>query len=195
MATISQIFINTLNEGVKASKAIADPEKKALVCAELAKAIAMTGLVSATTGDSQQEQVSPKDSLKDDKKVKEEVKEIKEEAKEEVKEIKEEVKEEVKETQKPKNKVDIRVKKEEKEEVAEEVELTDEWTQEAVALKTEQLDFISQIREEYDEEALDDCVANFSEGVLKTIDDITPLNIDGFVSYLQMLLNSDEQAS
>ncbi|MED1125233.1 hypothetical protein [Bacillus atrophaeus] len=171
MASINQMFASMLSEGITASKAISDPEKKAQACAELAKALAMTGLVSVG-GSESANAATP-----------------------------EEEKESLKEKAKPKQKATAKKEKapaaeEPKEEAAEEaaseVEVTDEWTEEMLEQFSEQLATIEQLQEEYDEETLDECVKNFSEGVLNGIEDISPLNIDGFIAYIQMLLSDAE---
>lgn len=173
MATISQMFVNLVNDGIKASKAISDPKEKALACAELAKALAMTGLVSTLSGDSEAQEVAEtKEALKNKPKGKQ--KPVKEEEPE-VEET-QEVEDEVVET----------------EEAVTDVELVDEWTEEMIELKAEQLEFIQQLQEEYDEETINECVRNFSEGVLNSIEEISPLNIDGFVAYMEMLIADAE---
>ena len=174
MATISQMFVNLVNDGIKASKAVSDPKEKALACAELAKALAMTGLVSTSSGDSEAQEVAEtKEALKNKPKGKQ--KPVKEEEPE-VEET-QEVEDETIETE---------------EEAATDAELVDEWTEEMVELKAEQLEFVQQLQEEYDEETIDECVRNFSEGVLNGIEEISPLNIDGFVAYMEMLIADAE---
>lgn len=173
MATISQMFVNLVNDGIKASKAISDPKEKALACAELAKALAMTGLVSTLSGDNEAQEVTEtKEALKNKPKSKQ--KPVKEEEPEIEKT--QEVEDEVVET----------------EEAATDVELVDEWTEEMIELKAEQLEFVQQLQEEYDEETINECVRNFSEGVLNSIEEISPLNIDGFVAYMEMLIADAE---
>lgn len=172
MASINQMFASMLSEGIKSTKAISDPEKKALACAELAKALAMTGLVSVGDSESAASEPTPaeaKESLKEKPKAAK-----KEKAKEEPKVAKEEPK---------------------AEEVAEEqeIEIVDEWTDEMIEHFSEQLSYIQGLQEEYDEETLDECVKNFSEGVFESIEDISPLNIDGFIAYFQMLLADAEE--
>jgi len=174
MATISQMFVNLVNDGIKASKTISDPKEKALACAELAKALAITGLVSTSSGDSEAQEVAEtKEALKNKPKGKQ--KPVKEEEPE-VEET-QEVEDETTETE---------------EEAATDAELVDEWTEEMVELKAEQLEFVQQLQEEYDEETIDECVRNFSEGVLNGIEEISPLNIDGFVAYMEMLIADAE---
>ena len=179
MATISQMFVNLVNDGIKASKAISDPKEKALACAELAKALAMTGLVSTLSGDSEAQEVAEtKEALKNKPKGKQ--KPVKEEEPE------------VEETQEVEDEVVETEKEAETEEAVTDVELVDEWTEEMIELKAEQLEFIQQLQEEYDEETINECVRNFSEGVLNSIEEISPLNIDGFVAYMEMLIADAE---
>jgi hypothetical protein len=181
MASINQMFANMMSEGITAAKAISDPEKKALACAELAKALAMTGLISVG-GETAPVATTPaaegKEALKEKAKPKQ--KPVKEtaEAVEETQETAEETTEE--------------------ETPAEsgEVTVVEEWNDEMVEMFSEQLEVVQQLQEEYDEETLDECVKNFSEGVLNGIEDISPLNIDGFIAYIQMLLaDAGEEAA
>ncbi|MCY7866017.1 hypothetical protein P8918_12670 [Bacillus spizizenii] len=174
MASINHMFATMLNDGITASKAISDPEKKALACAELAKALAMTGLVSVVDSESANA-ATPE----------EEKESLKEKAKPRQKATSKREKAPVPAAEEPKEEAAA-------EEADSEVEVTDEWTEEMVDQFSEQLARIEQLQEEYDEETLDDCVKNFSEGVLNGIEDISPLNIDGFIAYIQMLLSDAE---
>jgi len=194
MATISQMFVNLVNDGIKASKTISDPKEKALACAELAKALAITGLVSTSSGDSEAQEVAEtKEALKNkpkgkQKPVKEEEPEV-----EETQEVEDETIETEEEAATDAELVDEWTEEiETEEEAATDAELVDEWTEEMVELKAEQLEFVQQLQEEYDEETIDECVRNFSEGVLNGIEEISPLNIDGFVAYMEMLIADAE---
>lgn len=183
MATsISQMFVNVINEGIKATQAISEADKKALACAELAKALAMSGLVTVIGSESGEIEASvseAKESLKD--KPKEKKKPAAAAKKEE-----EKVKKETAPEPEPEP-------EEAQEESSGEVELVDEWTEEMIEIKSEQLEVIQELQDEYDEETLDECVKNFSEGVLESIEDISPLNIDGFIAYIQLLLSDAEE--
>lgn len=184
MATVNEMFVNLINEGIKATKTISDPKDKAVACAELAKAIATTGLVFIADSPTEtSEDTAPnKEALKEKPKSKQ--------AKKKETTAKE-TKEEVKETEETAEEPDI--KEEAVAAIKEtEVEIVDEWTDEMVELFSEQLAFVQQIQEEYDEETINEIVQMFSEGVLNSIEDITPLNIDGFIEYFNMLLEDAE---
>ena len=178
MASVNQMFATMMSEGMTAAKAISDPEKKAMACAELAKALAMTGLI--VIGDTPTTVVETpadaKEALKEKPKPKQTSK----------------AKEEAKETQEPAAEEETEATETEAPAESGQAEVVDEWTEEMVEMFSEQLATIQQLQEEYDEETLDDCVKNFSEGVLNGIEDISPLNIDGFIAYIQMLLADAE---
>lgn len=177
MASVNQMFAQMMSEGMNATKAISDPKDRALACAELAKALAMTGLI--VIDDTPAATVSAeeaKEALKEKPKIKQ-----KPAKKDEP--VKEEAPAEDAET--------------EEEEAAAtedgEVEVVDKWTEEMIEMFSEQLEAVQQLQEEYDEETIDECVQNFSEGVLNGIEDISPLNIEGFLAYMQMLIADAEE--
>lgn len=170
MATISEMFTNAINEANKAAKGITDPGAKAQAYAAIAQALAQTGGVAAGTKTDDVKADAPanvvsmtegKDSLKN----------------------------------KPAtSKATPAAKKEEPKAApapapapaaAAEPELTEEWTEEAMTVLGEELAFIQAKQEQYGDEAMDDCVKAFSDEVLTSIGDINPLNIKGFVAYIQ----------
>ncbi len=176
--TISEMFVNLINEGIKATKMISNPKEKAEVCAELAKAIAMSGLVHIRDTEEVQsvEITDVKESLKSTPKEKQ-VELKTEKTKLKKTEIKEEVKEEVKEEAVKEPEVEL---------------LDDEWTEQMIELKQKELETIESITQDYGDDTINECVKNFSEGVLKSIEEITPLNINAFITYVELLMSDAE---
>lgn len=69
--------------------------------------------------------------------------------------------------------------------VVEEEEITAEWTDEALEQFAEEREFLNAVLEEYDEQSVADQLSWWSEGVYTSIEDISPLNIAGFVAFLK----------
>lgn len=180
MANINEIFVKVLNEGIQSANVISDPKDKSIAYAELAKAIAMTGLVSI--GDKSEEI---------------DVTEAKEALREKAKPAKTKAKKQEAEPEQQQEKASEEASNHQVQEESSEketTEITEEWTEEMIEMFKEQLDFIRGLQEEYDEEIIDECVRNFSEGQFNSIDDITPLNIEGFAAYMKMLIEDAEQS-
>lgn len=183
MASVSQMFVNMINEGINTAKTITSAKDKALVYAELAKALAMTGLV----GESSSANATPeevKEALQEKPKTKQKTKAKEEAVKEEV--VKEETIASEEKTEKEKTMKEAAAESDD--------EIVDEWTEEMIEKFSEQLEAVQQLQEEYDEDTINECVQAFSEGVLNSIEDITPLNIDGFLAYMKMLIEDAEEA-
>jgi hypothetical protein len=174
MAKLSTLFVEAINEGLKAAKLIQAPEQKATAYAALAQAMAQTGLISSGDGADTVPDTTPaaastpapaatgKGSLKAG--------------------IKPKV------TTPPAEKAAAPIEKAAPV-VAPvvEPELADEWNDVTLAAKASELEMMTQCREYYGDEALLGALSDFSEGVLTTFEDITPLNIDGFLEYLKGL--------
>ena len=163
---ITEMFIMTIEEGLKAVKGITDPAKKAEAYAQLGQALALTNKVGTSQTTAITTDKIGKDALADIPKKK---KESKEEPKKKVKqEIKKEIKEEVKEEPK-------------------EEEIDETWTEQAVARFKDDITTLNKFKQSYGEEAVTDAVSMFSEKVLKSLNEITPLNIQAFVTFLKKL--------
>lgn len=197
------VFEYLVNTGMDQLELIADAEKKATICAELAKAIAQSGLLAGPVA--VQEVVE--EEVKDDKKAKKTNKKstkkdaLKPEASkvetaptpvEETTEIVEEeipappvVEETVEAPQEP---VMEEVAEQPQEPVAQEPEMVDEWTDEMCEVKAEQLELLNAYVEAWGEDYVyGDCLSAFSEGTFSGAENVRPSNIDGFVVYLQEL--------
>lgn len=179
MATVKEMFSNCVQDGIKAAKSIAEPNQKAMAYAEIAKALAMTGLVGGTNIESISEESEPETGAdKGKESLKAPVPKTKK---------KEDKKEDKKETAK-KEKAVVESKEEA---TPSEPELSEEWTDEMVELKSEQIAKMNQFKEEFGEEPVEQCVSMFSEGQYESLADITPLNIDAFVAFMESLAEQD----
>lgn len=167
------VFEYLVNTGMEQLELIGDAEKKAIICAELAKAVAQSGLLTeelAAVETKKEEKTTKKSTKKNSKKdaLKPEASKITEETPQEPV-IEETVEEEI---------------------VAapQEQEITDEWTDEMYQLKAEQLELLTAYCEAWGEDYVyGDCLGAFSEGAFTGIENVRPSNIDGFVIYLQEL--------
>lgn len=210
MASIKELFIKSITEGMKAAEMVSDASQKAQAYAALASALAETGLVR-----SKEEQAEPtgKEALKPEatkgkakkKTVKEvetevapvEQEEVAHEVVEETTPVEEPVQEEeevVAEAITPEETQAVETAEVEAIEEASEVELTEEWTDASLEALADEIQFIAYLKEAYDEEQINECIASFSEGLFNTLDDINPLNIKGFVAFMQCLIaQADEE--
>jgi len=199
MASIKELFIKSITEGMKAAEMVSDASQKAQAYAALASALAETGLVKNKDNDV----LEPigKESLKLEatkgKGKKKAAAPVKPEVVEEVQEVVQEepvaveevvVEEEVIVPVTTQEEVAIEVAEEEAIQEASEPELTEEWTDESLANLANEIEFIGYLKEAYDEEQINECINSFSEGLFNSLDDINPLNIKGFVAFMQCLI-------
>ena len=187
MNKISQTFVKALKKGFDAANMITEQDKKALAYAELAKAIAATGLVEdvdVSDAETTDKEDAPKKT--DNKKATN----IKKDA----------LKPESGKGAKPKEEVEEKapvqeeiapVEEEAQTETQSEVEIEEEWTDAMVELKSDVLARLAQYTAEDawgEEYVYNDCVSSFFESAEITgKDNIRPTNIDGFVTYLDQL--------
>lgn len=200
-------MINTfeflINTAVESLEMVADAEKKAGICAQLAQAIALSGALrpeveamempqkeetKETTKEekkSSKKKSSKKDALKpENTKAPAKAEETTEEAAEE--EVPQVPEEPVAETPE--------VPEEPVQTPAQEVEMTDEWTDEMATAKAEQLELLNAYVEAWGEEFVyGDCLSAFSEGALVGGENVRPSNIDGFVIYLHELAQQNAE--
>lgn len=169
--SVKSVFILAIGEGMKAAKLVQDPASKANAYAALALAMAQTGSISISENDLEETPASAspakgKEALKP-------------------------------ETSKATAKSGA-AKSTPKAEVAPEPvaevepEISEEWTEEMVNLKADQIAYINWLRESYEEEQLNNVVSQFSEGTMTSLDEITPLNVDAFVTFVDALLKDAE---
>lgn len=170
MANISTIFESTINKAIQSAENVTDFKERALVYAEISKALAMTNMVFGSVS----EESATKEALKPSDPVITES--------------------EAKTAEKPKAKATTKAKATAKKEPVKEVieEEDSPWTEEAMEEHAEALEFIQDLIEEYDSEQIVICLKEWSQDTIDDISDITPDNIDAFVIYLQELLEESE---
>jgi hypothetical protein len=176
MATIKRLFSDAIQQGMKAANGITDFYEKAIAYAALADAMARTGLIAGNNLEEAETDATAAASTTEKGK-----NSLKPEATK------------TKAAPAASKKEEKKVEPEPKPAAETEPELTEEWTDEMVELKSEQIAFINKLKEEYEESALNNCVEQFSEKTMSTLDEITPLNIDAFVAFMQALINQQEQ--
>lgn len=177
---LTKTFLQTLQKGFDAAKLIELPKERALVYAELAKAIAMTGTIKDI------EEME----LKEETEEVETKTEIKKETK---KKKKNSLKNESSKTSKEKTETEDETE-EVNEEVNEETEVVDQWTDEMSELKAEQVERLKEFVEAWGEDYVyEECLGAWSEGAFTGVDNVRPTNIDGFVSYLEMISADAEE--
>ena len=167
MANVRKIFESTINEAIQSAENVTDFKERALAFAEISKALAMTGLVNGAS----MEPAGSKSDLEETAPV------LTEEKEEENTDVVGEV--------------------EEEQESSDDTSEEEVWTEEAIEEKAESLEFLREVRSTYDDENINECLSDFSNGLLTNIDeDVTPDNIDAFVIYLKELIEgNEEQAS
>jgi len=174
MATISEMFTTAINEANKSAKAVTDPAQRALAYATIATALATTGAVdNSVKTDSMTTAVAAtpegKESLKNKPAAA------------------------IKAT--PAKAAPAPAKAETPAPVVNaEPELTEEWTEESMELLKEELEFVQTKQVEYGDATMDDLVSSFSDGVHKSISDINPMNIKGFVAFIEQC-EADQQSA
>lgn len=183
--------------------------KKARVYAELAKAIALTGVINQANVDkvieekkdnveTKEETASNKTatskSNKDSLKRKSTISKVTvEETKESTKDVNKEA-----ETKEPETIIETsEIPVVETKDVEE--EFTSEWTDAAREYYKSELEFIDNLTQSYGEDTMNSCVEIYTEGIYKKLSDINPLNIKGYVELMKQLMEdankADEAAS
>lgn len=187
--SLTKTFRDALQEGFKAAKNL-ESKDKALAYAELAKAIAMTGLVEdLAEGPSDVTDSAPKEDTKTVAKT--ETKKpaatntkkdsLKTDAGKGTAPVKEAVEEKVPEEEEV-------VPTEETTAVADEVAIDEEWTDAMTSAKAEALETLKAYTDAWGEDYVyNDCVNAWSEGAFSGADNIRPTNIDGFITYLEQI--------
>lgn len=181
------IFTTSVNEAMKAAKAIPDAGKRAEVYANIAAAIATTGLVTGSTAEAEPRAtmgMGSEDmaSLERAKREAETAPKKKIEKAEKKSAPKTDAKKALK--QEPDKTVDDEVKEETS-------QWTTEWTDEAMNAFEEELTTLESKMETYGDE-LNLVVQEFSSNKYKSADELNPLNIRAFLAYLEALENSEE---
>lgn len=190
MNQYKKVFLSLINKGNEAAQAITDNDKRATAFAELANAVANSGLlhiedeVSEAADPANTEEVVKEEKAKDKKKDKESIK--KGSGKTKAKETKE-----VKQAPVPTPAEDEAI------EAAEtvEAEIVDEWTEEAEAEFQNELNDLNWYVENWTEDYVyNQCVAAFFEdSSIVGAEHIRPSNIVAFLTYLYELSKQAEQ--
>ena len=204
---MKELFEQLINTGVENLEMV-EPKDKSMVCAELAKAIAMSGLLSeriVTTieEDTKEPKAEEKTELKKEKKTSSKSKAAKSKAEKEAlkpeagkgKKVAEEpVAEEPQEPEVPQEEAPAEIPAEVPQEevvtepAAQNLSDLDEWTEALQVEKREQLETLEAYTAAWGEEYVyNDCLSAFTNGVLTGPAAVRPSNIDGFVVYLQQL--------
>jgi hypothetical protein len=174
---------------MKAAKAIPDAGKRAEIYANIATAIATTGLVTGSSAEevTRSTTMGSEDvaSMERAKHEAEAAPKKKAEKAEKKADAKTDAKKALKQT--PDKTVDDEVKEETP-------QWTTEWTEEAMEAFADELNTLETKIAEYGEE-LDEAVKEFSSEKYKSVDDLNPLNIRAFLAYLESLESSDEEVA
>lgn len=183
------IFTTSVNEAMKAAKAIPDAGKRAEIYANIATAIATTGLVTGSTAETATHTVMGSEDVASMERAKHEAEAApkKKAEKAEKTEKKATTKTDAKTAlkQEPDKTVDDEVKEETS-------QWTTEWTEEAMDAFADELTALEGKIEAYGEE-LDLVVQEFSSNKYKSADELNPLNIRAFLAYLEALENSSDE--
>lgn len=173
MEQLNELFMQLINESISSLEMVSEPKDKANGYIELAKAIAMSNLLTSSM------EVTAKE-VKETKKAS-----GKKETKKANKEKEPKVVEEIIETEEEVQVTD---------EVQEEPQVVEEEVQEEeTSAEFEQsVERLRQYLNEYGEEALNDCVGMFSNGILTSLEDINEENIDAFLIFLDELASAEE---
>ena len=193
MMSITEEFVKAIVEAQKSAVAITDPNNRAMAYIGIAQALAQTGQVTITKNivDSMQE---IKQELKEPKVLIERTVTTPTEMPKD-KQVQTNTKKEDRPSTEKKTKEDPPLKEtsKTKDTASKETEVTKEWTDKMELKFKEEISFLKSLKEEYEEQDLIECVKNFSEGDLTSLEDINPLNIKGFTLYMKALIAQAEE--
>lgn len=170
MSTLKDFFVNSINEGMKAAKTIQSAGERATAYASIAQAIALSGLLNSTSNvDAKDEEVS---NTSDPAPVQTPAKANGKAA----------LGAGTKNTKAPATtKAPVAAPEKQPELVA-------EWTDEMYELLAEPVAKMKEYVDTYPTEVITECISQFSEGSFAPeLDNITPLNITAFVSFMDAL--------
>lgn len=177
-----------IQTGVDQLELIGDAEKKATICAELAKAIAISGVLRPESEIVEETEAPAEETTKTSKKAgkksskKDSLKAAASKAPVEPIEVPEEEPVVPAEPAAPVEEVAPEAP------ATAEVEIVAEWTDEMVEVKSVQLGTLNAYVEAWGEEYVySDCLKAFTEGAMEGAENVLPTNIDGFVIYLEEL--------
>ena len=191
MSNYNEIFRQLIANGVKAAESTSAPGEKALAYAELAKAVAMAMTTKPTNYSAAEPETSvaaiaaeKTDSVNGKESLKRTASKAKKEPEPTVA-----VEPEVTATE-----VELHPGLPTYSETIEEPEIDDSWTEELLEEKAEQINIINELIETYGPDAMDKYMTQFSQGVLTTCDEISPMNIDAFILFVRTV-NSERTSA
>lgn len=165
MSQIKTIFIDCINQGLEAVEAL-PVDKKPFALAEIAKALAMTGLINS----------NDKDNISMSE-VKEELVNSTEGAPQSiVEQLSDEIPTEKENTEE--------LPKEVQDDMATSEETINEWNDDTLEQFADEIENLSQIKEAYGEDVILDAIKDFTDNQVESYEDITPANIKFIVDML-----------
>ena len=170
MASVKEMFNTVVGKAIQNAELIETSKDKAMAYAAIAQALALTGKVGNDVTVAEVESKPPKNADKMKRQPQDLAPE--EMPKEEKKPIKKEEKVSKKKEETPK--------------------FTEEWTEEAMEHFADELTYIDDFTQSWTEEGLNECLKEFSSGVLKSMDDVNPMNINAVVEYLKSVVAEEE---
>ena len=197
MANVKDAFNGAISEAMKAADLLTDNKDRAMAFAAIASALAQTGLVDNASVDNVKKEKKSDEEPKKEKRhsysLKRSVKKIEKESEEKKEEAPAETEEK---PEVPKKEVEP-LNPDPKKKIEEAKEgWTEEWTDEAVEHFADQLQYLEDFSEKYGVDATNECLKEFSSGVMKDIaSDVSPLNIDSVVTAFKAFVAETEKAS
>lgn len=199
MANVKDAFNGAISEAMKAADLLTDNKDRAMAFAAIASALAQTGLVDNASVDSvkkeEKKEEAPKKEKRHSDSLKRSVKKIDKTEEEPVKEEAPEEKGEEEKPEVPKKEFEP-LNPDPKKKIEEAKEgWTEEWTDEAVEHFADQLQYLEDFSDKYGVEATNECLKEFSSGVMKDIaSDVSPLNIDSVVTAFKAFVDETDKA-
>jgi hypothetical protein len=164
--TIKELFVKAINNGFKSTEMIAEAKDKAMAYAAIATAIAQSGLIASneSAGEAEAPVKTPAASTPTGKDA---------------------IKTGADKGSKAAPKAPATPVAPVEPAVPAEIEIVEEWTDEMIELKGSQVEKLNALKEEYGDDVINQGVEMFSENIYHSIDEITPLNIDAFLDFVE----------
>lgn len=197
MANVKDAFNGAISEAMKAADLLTDNKDRAMAFAAIASALAQTGLVDNASVDNVKKEKKSDEEPKKEKRHSDSLKRSVKKIEKESEEKKEEAPVETEEKPEVPKKEFEPLNPDPKKKIEEAKEgWTEEWTDEAVEHFADQLQYLEDFSEKYGVDATNECLKEFSSGVMKDIaSDVSPLNIDSVVTAFKAFVAETEKAS
>ena len=197
MANVKDAFNGAISEAMKAADLLTDNKDRAMAFAAIASALAQTGLVDNASVDNVKKEKKNDEEPKKEKRHSDSLKRSVKKIEKESEEKKEEAPTETEEKPEVPKKEFEPLNPDPKKKIEEAKEgWTEEWTDEAVEHFADQLQYLEDFSEKYGVDATNECLKEFSSGVMKDIaSDVSPLNIDSVVTAFKAFVAETEKAS